>query len=460
MRGALGPGAAPHPRISTSTGSTMAIKQILLPDVGNYSNIPVIEVLVSEGDVVNVDDSLITLESDKATMEIPSPYQGVIQKVLVKVGDKVHRDQPILEIEVKTTGPNDVPAEKPADKPAPAAAASPAQAAARPEPQASAVATVNLADLPVNAQPMGASFHASPSVRAYARKLGVDLSRVSGSGAKGRILESDVDAHVKDVMEGRSAPPTLPAASSGLGIPPVPVIDFSPFGEIEEQALSRIKKLSGKHLSACWLNVPHVTQFDEADITELEAFRQSLKAQAEKEGVRVTPLAFIMKAVSRVLREYPQFNASLDASGEKLILKKYINLGIAVETPGGLVVPVVRDVDGKGVFDLSRELMELSKRARDGKLSPQDMSGGSFSISSLGGIGGTQFTPIVNAPEVAILGVSRSKMQPVWNGKEFTPRLMLPLALSYDHRVIDGAEGARFTTRLSALLSDLRQLVL
>ncbi len=442
----------------------MAIKQILLPDVGNYSNIPVIEVLVSEGDVVNVDDSLITLESDKATMEIPSPYQGVIQKVLVKVGDKVHRDQPILEIEVKTTGPNDVPAEKPAekpaDKPAPAAAASPAQAAARPEPQASAVATVNLADLPVNAQPMGASFHASPSVRAYARKLGVDLSRVSGSGAKGRILESDVDAHVKDVMEGRSAPPTLPAASSGLGIPPVPVIDFSPFGEIEEQALSRIKKLSGKHLSACWLNVPHVTQFDEADITELEAFRQSLKAQAEKEGVRVTPLAFIMKAVSRVLREYPQFNASLDASGEKLILKKYINLGIAVETPGGLVVPVVRDVDGKGVFDLSRELMELSKRARDGKLSPQDMSGGSFSISSLGGIGGTQFTPIVNAPEVAILGVSRSKMQPVWNGKEFAPRLMLPLALSYDHRVIDGAEGARFTTRLSALLSDLRQLVL
>ena len=299
-------------------------------------------------------------------------------------------------------------------------------------------------------------FHASPSVRAFARTLGVDLAKVSGTGLKGRIQKADVTAFVKNTLTQSAGP----AATAGGSIPPLPSIDFSQFGEIETVPLSRIQKRSGKHLSTCWLNIPHVTQFDETDITDLENFRQSLKKRAEKAGVKLTPLVFILKAVARVLADNPKFNASLDASGENLILKKYIHIGVAVDTPNGLVVPVIRNVDQKGLFELSAELAEVSARARDGKLSPDDMSGGCFSISSLGGIGGTQFTPIVNGPEVAILGVSRSKMSPVWNGETFEPRLMLPLALSYDHRVIDGAQGARFITTLSAVLSDLRELIL
>ncbi|SIN87469.1 pyruvate dehydrogenase E2 component (dihydrolipoamide acetyltransferase) [Sulfurivirga caldicuralii] len=438
----------------------MTVKTITLPDIGDFDSVDVIEVLVQPGDTVDVDDSLITLESDKATMEVPSPYAGTITKVLVKEGDKVKEGDPIAEIEVadESTEPApqpeaETPAEQkvsaePAAQPEPAkpAAAAPAQPAAAQE-----------EEKPVNAQPMGAKFHASPAVRAFARVLGVDLSKVTGTGPKGRITKEDIQQFVKSVMEGAQQ---LTPATGGAGIPAIKLPDFSQFGPVEEVELSRIKKLSGKHLHACWLNVPHVTQFDEADITELEAFRNGLKAQAEKEGVKITPLVFIMKAVVAALKQFPNMNASLSEDGERLIVKKYYNLGIAVDTPNGLVVPVVRDVDQKGIFELSRELMTLSTKAREGKLSPADMSAGTFTISSLGGIGGTNFTPIVNAPEVGIMGVSKAKMQPVWNGSDFEPRLMLPFSVSYDHRVIDGAEGVRFTQTVARYLSDIRQLIL
>jgi len=438
----------------------MATKSITLPDIGNYDNTPVIEVLVSPGDRVEKEDSLITLESDKATMEIPSPYTGEITKVLVKVDDTLNQGDLIAEIdaeeeaeapsEEKTEQAAEAPAETAEDKPAEPEKPAPAAEKA-PEPAAPAAET----STPVNRQTAGAKSHASPSVRLFARKLGVDLANVSGTGPKGRILQSDVEGAIKKVMEGAAK-----GAAGGAGIPPLPEIDFSQFGEIEEQPLSRIKKLSGKHLSTAWLNIPHVTQFDETDITELEAFRKSLKPRAEKAGIKMTPLVFVLKALAHVLREFPNMNASLAPDGENLIVKQYINLGVAVDTPNGLVVPVVRDVDQKGIFELSEELMEISARARDGKLTGADLSGGTFSVSSLGGIGGTQFTPIVNGPEVGILGVSKASMQPVWNGSEFEPRLMLPLALSYDHRVIDGAEGARFMTTLSRTLTDLRELML
>jgi len=442
----------------------MATKSITLPDIGNYDNTPVIEVLVSPGDRVEKEDSLITLESDKATMEIPSPYTGEITKVLVKVDDNVNQGDLIAEIEAEE---EDAAAETPADEetteePAeqaeekPAEPEKPAPAAAEQKPSEAPAPATPPAAAPVNRQGAGAKFHASPSVRLFARKLGVDLANVTGSGPKGRIQQEDVEAAIKKVMEGAAKG----GAATGAGIPPLPEIDFSQFGEIEEKPLSRIKKLSGKHLSTAWLNIPHVTQFDETDITELEAFRKSLKPRAEKMGIKMTPLVFVLKALAHVLREFPHMNASLAPDGEKLIVKKYINLGVAVDTPNGLVVPVVRDVDKKGVFELSEELMDISARARDGKLTGEDLTGGSFSVSSLGGIGGTQFTPIVNGPEVGILGVSKASMQPVWDGSEFVPRLMLPLALSYDHRVIDGAEGARFMTTLSRTLTDLRELML
>ncbi|MFW6021712.1 MAG: dihydrolipoyllysine-residue acetyltransferase [Guyparkeria sp.] len=442
----------------------MATKSITLPDIGNYENTPVIEVLVSPGDRVEKEDSLITLESDKATMEIPSPYTGEIKKVLVKVDDTLNQGDLIAEIEAEedTEAPanektsteeesdDKAASEAPADDTAgqkPTEPEKPASAAEKPSEPAAA---------PVNRQSAGAKSHASPSVRLFARKLGVDLANVTGTGPKGRILQSDVEGAIKKVMEGAAKG----GAATGAGIPPLPEIDFSQFGEIEEKPLSRIKKLSGKHLSTAWLNIPHVTQFDEADITELEAFRKSLKPRAEKAGIKMTPLVFVLKALAHVLREFPNMNASLAPDGEHLIVKKYINLGVAVDTPNGLVVPVVRDVDQKGIFELSEELMAISERARTGKLTGEDLSGGTFSVSSLGGIGGTQFTPIVNGPEVGILGVSKASMQPVWDGSEFEPRLMLPLALSYDHRVIDGAEGARFMTTLSRTLTDLRELML
>lgn len=436
----------------------MTIKTITLPDIGDFDQVDVIEVLVREGDTVAVDDSLITLESDKATMEVPSPYAGTITNMLVKEGDKVKEGDPIAEIEVAEESTGESEAARPASETAAPKEETTQAAAAQPQPESVSAPAASAASeqKPVNAQVMGAKFHASPAVRAYARMLGVDLSQVQGTGPKGRILKEDVQKYVKGIIQGAS---TMTPAS-GAGIPPIKLPDFSQFGEVETVELSRIKKISGKHLHACWLNVPHVTQFDEADITELEAFRKGLKAQAAQQGLKITPLVFIMKAVVAALKQFPNMNASLSEDGEHLIVKKYYNLGIAVDTPNGLVVPVVRDVDQKGIFELSRELMDISAKAREGKLGPKEMTGGTFTISSLGGIGGTNFTPIVNAPEVGIMGVSKAKMQPVWNGSEFEPRLILPFAVSYDHRVIDGAEGVRFTQTIARYLSDIRQLIL
>ena len=442
----------------------MGMQKFVLPDIGNHKNIPVIEILVNEGDTVEKDQSILTLESDKATMEIPAPFSGVVRNIQVKLEQKINQGDLICEIETAADTPVPAPTAKTA---ASAASSAPAVEAPKPTPTPVTAPTPSLpvnaapaTDKPVNAPSPGAKYHASPSVRAYARTLGVELQHVVGTGPKGRIQTTDVESYIKAVMQGEKPAPKAADISAGSGIPPVPVIDFTPFGETEQVELSRIKKISGKHLSACWLNIPHVTQFDEADITELEAFRASLKARADKAGVKMTPLPFVMKAVVQVLKEFPHFNASLSPDGGSLVLKKYYNLGVAVDTPNGLVVPVVRNVDQKGLFELARELGELSQRAREGKLTPTDMSGGCFSISSLGGIGGTQFTPIVNAPEVAILGLSKAKMTPVWDGEGFEPRLMLPFSVSYDHRVIDGAQGVRFTTRLSQLLRDLREILI
>lgn len=442
----------------------MAIQQITIPDIGDFDAVEIIEVLVSEGDTVAVDDSLLTLESDKATMEIPSPFAGTITKIGVEVGGSVSEGDYVLDIEVSGDAATDAPKEeKKAPAPVAEAPASPKAApAAVPAsaPQASVETSpivAAAANKPVNAQDMGAKSHASPSVRAFARKLGVDLDTVSGSGPKGRVQQTDVEAAIKAVMSGQTS---APGATGGMGIPPIPEVDFSKFGETTTEELGRIKKISGKFLHASWLNVPHVTQFDESDITEMDQFRKDQKAAAEKQGVKLTPLVFVMKAVVKALQDFPSFNASLSADGQSIIKKSYYNIGIAVDTPNGLMVPVVKDVDKKGIYELSRDLMEISAKARDGKLGPADMAGGTFTISSLGGIGGTQFTPIVNAPEVAIMGLSKAKMQPVWNGSEFIPRLIMPFSVSYDHRAIDGAEGVRFTTTVGNYLTDLRQLIL
>ena len=425
------------------------IKEILVPDIGDFDEVEVIEILVSVGDRIEAEDSLISLESDKATMEIPAPEAGVVKEIKVAIGDKVALGSVILLLESSDAAVSTAEAESPPATPDTA----PAESSAPP------VATVSTDEMVPYAPDTIAGqqrSHASPSVRRFAFDLGVNLNQVRGSGPKARILKEDVQGFVKQAMQQG------PAASSagGSAIPPVPKVDFAKFGEIETRPLSRIKKIAGKHLHACWLNIPHVTQFDEADTTELEDFRKSMKEEAERKGVRMTPLIFIMKAVVSALKEFPQFNASLDENKENLIIKNYFNIGVAVDTPEGLMVPVIRDVDNKGFYELAEELMEISGRARDGSLMPADLQGGTFSISSLGGIGGSNFTPIVNAPEVAILGVSRSKMKPVWNGENFEPRLMLPLALSYDHRVIDGADGARFITYLSKMLTDIRKVLL
>ncbi len=445
-------------------------KTIALPDVGDFQDIEIIELLVAPGDVVEAEQSIIVLESDKATMEIPSPFAGTIESLSVKVGDRLNEGDKIATL-ISSGG-----AEVSVDPgPAAAAEAEAVTAGDEPEPPAEVTAAVapdadehragatpgkKLKPHPGAEAGMAVSsssktIHASPSIRRYARELGVNLERVIGSGPKGRLLKADVKAFVKSAMSSGTS-----TGGSGISVSSLPEIDHSKFGAIETVALSRIQKISGAHLHRSWVTVPHVTQFDDADITELEAFRKGLAKDAEKKGVRLTPLIFLMKAVVSALREFPGFNASLDASGENLIMKKYFHIGIAVDTPNGLVVPVVRDVDQKGLFDLAAELGELSVRARDGKLSPADMQGGCFTISSLGGIGGTYFTPIVNAPEVAILGVSRSKMQPVFIDGEFVPRLILPLGLSYDHRVIDGAQAARFTNFLSQVISDIRRVLL
>jgi pyruvate dehydrogenase E2 component (dihydrolipoamide acetyltransferase) len=435
-------------------------KEIFVPDIGDFKDVDVIEVLVKPGDTVQPEQSLISVESDKATMEIPSPAAGVVKEMRVKTGDKVSQGSSILVLE-ETESAAAVPAktapepqDAPTAKPAPVLAAVPAPAPAAPA--LGRTEPVSHASAPA----LGATPHASPSVRKFARELGVDLAKVKASGPKGRITQTDIQEFVKGVMRG--APTAGPAARAGfsLDLPGWPQVDFAKFGPVETRPLSRIRKLSGGFLHRNWVGIPHVTQHDEADITELEVFRKENAQVAEKEGFKLTMLAFLVKASVNALRQFPDFNASLDKTGDNLIVKKYYHIGVAVDTPDGLVVPVIRDADRKGVFDLARELAEISKFAREKKLKPDSMRGGTFSISSLGGIGGTAFTPIINAPEVAILGVARSQMRPVYKDGAFVPRLMLPLSLAYDHRVIDGAAGARFTTYLASVLSDIRRTLL
>jgi pyruvate dehydrogenase E2 component (dihydrolipoamide acetyltransferase) len=422
------------------------IKNVLVPDIGNFKDVSVIEVSVKAGDKVNAEQALISLETDKATIDVPAPFAGVVKEVKVKVGDKVSEGSLIVTIAaigeagaatvavpVQTAAPASAPA-------APAPAAKPANIAA----PVAAVQTVAVSS---------GSAHASPSIRRFARELGVNLTQVGGSGEKGRVTKDDVQNFVKKSL-------AQPAGGSGLQVLEMPTVDFAKYGAIETKPLSRIKKISGANLHRNWVTIPHVTQFEEADISEMEAFRKELGAEYAKESFKVTPLAFMLKACAITLKHFPDFNASLDADGENLVLKKYIHIGVAVDTPDGLMVPVIRDVDQKGIVQLAKELGEVSAKAREKKITAADMQGGCFTISSLGGIGGTSFTPIINAPEVAILGVSRSSMKPVWKDGEFVPRLMLPLSLSYDHRVIDGAAGARFTTYLAHVLSDMRRLAL
>jgi len=427
----------------------LATKNIMVPDIGGATDVVVIEVLVKVGDHIKVDSPLITLESDKATMEVPSSDEGVVKELKVKVGDKVAMGSAILVIESaaqaeKAASP--APAVEKTAVPEPTKVAEPkSQPAAAPEPVAQTGTVITAG--------YNADVHAGPAVRKLAREFGVNLGEVQGSGPKQRILMEDVQAYVKSRLS------QMPVSGTA-GLPAAPVVDFAKFGPVALQPMTRIKKLTGKNLHRNWLLVPHVTQFGEADITELEDFRQSQKAAMEKQGVKLTPLVFIMKAVVAALKAYPQFNSSLDATAENLILKNYYHVGVAVDTPDGLVVPVIRDVDQKGLLDLAKELNEVSEKARKKQLTTNDMQGGCFSISSLGGIGGTAFTPIVNLPEVAILGVSKSSHKPVYQDGEFVPRLMLPLSLSYDHRVIDGADGARFIMYLSNMLADIRNLLL
>ena len=430
--------------------------EVKVPDIGDLKEVGVIEVLVAPGDRVEKEGSLITVESDKATMEIPSPVAGVVKELKIKVGDKVAKGSLILILDEGAGSASVAPAQSAAA----AVSTTPAPAVAAVEPPPHPVAKPD----PVPLEPQDLTLskpHASPSIRMFARELGVDLSKVKGTGLKGRVTREDVQAFVKGALA--AVKPVSASASGGglpFNLPELPNIDFAKYGPVETRALSRIKKISGANLHRNWVSIPHITQFDEADITELESFRKANAAETEKQGFKLTMLAFLIKASVTALRQFPDFNASLDKSGENLVLKKYFHIGVAVDTPDGLVVPVIRDADRKGVFDLARELGEVSRLAKEKKLKPGDMQGGTFSISSLGGIGGTMFTPIINAPEVAILGVSRSVMRPVWNGKEFTPRLVLPLSLSYDHRVIDGAAGARFTTYLVSVLSDIRRSLL
>lgn len=441
----------------------MALQEVKVPDLGGSKNVDVIELLVKLGDTVQKDASLITLEGDKASMEVPSPITGVVKEFKIAIGDKLNEGDVILMMEVAAAADQaqekseeklveiapakstDAPIEKPAEpkEPMGKATAKPAKIAEAPAPIAA-----------TNGGSNGEAVHAGPAVRRIAREFGVDLKRVKSSGEKGRIVKEDVQSYVKQMLsQGGSA-------SSGLNVSAAPKIDFNKFGETETKPMSKIKRLTGVNTHRSWVTVPHVTQFDEADITELEAFRISKKAESEKQGYKLTPTVFLMKAVVKCLQAFPNFNSSLDETGENLILKKYFHIGIAADTPNGLVVPVIRDVDKKGLIELSKELAAISSKAREKGLTVNEMSGSCFTISSLGGIGGTAFTPIVNAPDVAILGVSKSQIKPVWNEKEFVPRLILPLSLSYDHRVIDGAEAARFTTMLAKMLTDIKELLL
>lgn len=434
----------------------MAIKQILVPDIGDFSDVPIIDVYIKVGDVLSVEDSVVALESEKAVIDIPSPFAGTITKVLVKEGDLVSKDSPIAEIEVAAEGVEEEGKQGSDEEPVKEQPVVKVEEE-KPEEVAEAVQPTpvqqeNKSDL-INEQAPGAVYHATPSLRNYARELGVDLAKVKGSGPSGRILHEDVQALVKKALSGGGA-----AASFGK----IELEDFSKYGEIERKKLSRIQKISGPHLQKSWQIIPHVTQYDEADVTELEALRKSIKEEMKKsdDPVNISILPFIIKAVVAALKKFPEMNASFDEDSGELILKHYYHIGIAVDTPEGLIVPVLKDADTKSVTDIARELVSTSQRARDRKLKPEDLSGGSFSISSLGGIGGTAFTPLINPPQVAILGVSRLSKKPVWNGKEFVPRDILPFSVAYDHRVIDGAAGVRFTTYLASLLGDLRRVLL
>jgi pyruvate dehydrogenase E2 component (dihydrolipoamide acetyltransferase) len=466
------PVAAPKAEPAKAAATAGGVFEALVPDIGNYTDVPVIELLVSVGDTVKKDQGLVTLESDKATIEVPSSAAGVVKELKVKVGDTLSQGSvvalieaegaaaaPVREVAAAETGTQVQPV---------AASAQPDRLAARDiqlEQAAPIAGTPSTPPVKFDADSVLPSkvAYASPAVRVFARELGVDLNQVKGTEKHGRITREDVQKFVKAALSGgvpATTGGTAVAAGGGLNLLPWPKVDFSKFGEVETQPLSRIKKISGANLARNWAMIPHVTQFEQADITELEALRVQLNKENEKAGIKLTMLAFLVKASAAALKQFPEFNASLDAAGENLTLKKYFNIGFAADTPNGLVVPVIRDVDKKGVVQIAQESGELAKKARDGKLGPADMSGGCFSISSLGGIGGTAFTPIVNAPEVAILGVSKSSIQPVWDGKQFAPKLMLPLSLSYDHRVIDGALAARFTTYLSQVLADMRRVLL
>ena len=459
----------------------MSMVEVKVPDIGDFKEVEIIELLVKPGDTVKVDQSLITVESDKASMEIPSSHAGVVKDVKVKLGDKVSEGSLILTLDAaedKTAAPAAAPAPKqeapaaapaaaptsaPAPTPAPAPAPVAAPVAPAPAPTSAPAATAQPAAAPT-ASYSSSKVHASPSIRKFARELGVDLNKVAGSGPKGRITQQDVQSYVKGALAAGpvAAPVAAPAKADGggLGLLPWPSLDFSKFGPTTIEPLSRIKKISGPNLHRNWVMIPHVTQYDEADVTELEALRKESNEKLAKSGVKLTLLAFVIKACVAALKKQPEFNSSLDESGENLILKQYYHIGFAADTPHGLVVPVVKDADKKSVTEIAREMGELSAQAREGKLKPADMQGATFTISSLGGIGGTYFTPLINAPEVAIVGLSKTQMKPVWDGKQFVPRLILPLSLSYDHRVIDGAQGARFVTYLNEVLTDLRKSLL
>ena len=436
-----------------AAAATSSVIDVKVPDLGGDSDVEVIEILVAEGDDISEEDGLVTLESDKASMDVPSPAAGKVRAIKMKVGDKVNEGSLILELETAgdapaVSGPANAP-EKEESSPAQAPVSESKPAASVPAPAAEPSSAVASA---------GGEVYAGPAVRKMARELGVDLSQVPGSGSRGRIVKEDVDAYVKGIMQGGAKPGS--AASGGAGIPGIEDIDFSQFGEIEEVEMTKLHRVTSQNMSRNWLNVPHVTQFDETDITELEEFRQAQKAMAEKKGIKLTPLPFIVKACARALEEYPQFNVSLHSSGTKLIQKKYVNIGVAVATPAGLMVPVVKNADQKSIWEIAAEIAELSAKAKDRKLTKDDMQGACFTVSSLGNIGGSGFTPIVNAPEVAILGVSKASVKPVYMNNEFVPRTMLPFALSYDHRAVNGVDGGMFCTYLGSLLNDIRLLAL
>lgn len=438
-------------------------QEVQVPDIGDFADVEIVDVMVAVGDEVAAEDSLITLETDKAAMDVPAPAAGKVVEMFVENGGKVSEGSKILVLEVAEGAaaeaePEPEPAKAEAAEPPPPPPAPPAESAAVSQPESAAAApapTAAPAALPAINEATFGKAHASPSVRKFARELGVDLGRVQGSGPKQRILPEDVKAFVKSVMSGQAAT----GAPAGAALPEVPKVDFSKFGPVEEKPLGRIQKISGSRLHASWVNIPHVTQNDQADITVMEERRQGLKGDMEKQGIKLTPLAFAVRAVVQALEHFPVFNTSMGPDNKTLIWKKYVHIGFAADTPNGLVVPVIRDANKKTVFELAKDLADLSSRAREGKLKAEEMQGGTFTISSLGGIGGTAFTPIINAPEVAILGMPRSSMQPVWNGKKFAPRLIQPLCLSYDHRVIDGATGVRFTTLLAQRLADVDGLI-